>query len=303
MCGGIMLLIKLLLVNVLSWSAVYTGIEFSEEEKNLHASKIEVLTETAANCLERKYENHINFFEYYGVSLYFGNRRYTKGWERRYANGRWLTPIKPELQDRGLDVNLEDQMLNISCVDLALTCLREGFEEAGLMDQWRKVRSFVPDKIGNRLQHALQALGWKILYWNPDPSKNADWDLDDRTVAPNNPLNVWGNHAIHYNSVMRRNRYLYNYVDDKTSLVGFRTEAPEIMEDIAFAVGTAHAGYHVFPVSYGDAIEAHSTRSLFSKDNLEYSPFNPLANGGGPRWTRTEKYRSGLIAVPPAQTR
>jgi hypothetical protein len=287
----------------LSWSAVYTGIEFSEEEKALHASRIETITKTSADCLERKFENHINFFNTFGVSLYYGNRRYTKGWGRRFANGRWLTPIKPELQKRRLDLELEDSMLSISCVDLALTCLREGFQEAELMHQWNKVRSFVPNKIGNRLQHALQALGWKILYWNPDPSKNVEWDEDDRRVAPGNPLNVWGNHEAHYNNVMRRNRYLYNHVDDKESLVGFRTDAPEFMKDIPFAIGTAHAGYHVFPVSYGDAIEAHSTRSLFSIDNLEYSPFNPLEVGGGPRWTRTEKYRSGIIVIPPEKTR
>jgi len=298
-----MFFIHLLFVHLLSWSAVYTGIEFSDEEKALHASKIEVITTKSSGCLERRYEEHMEFFKETGVSLYYGNRRYTKGWDFRYGNGRWLTPIKPKLKERNLDVNLEDQMRNISCVDLALRCLKEGFKEADLMGQWRKIESFVPDKIGNRLQHALQALGWTIMYWNPNPESNEDWDLDDQNIAPGNPLNVWGYHAVHYNAVMKRNRYLYNHVDDKKSLVGFKQNAPEFMKDIPFAIGTAHAGYHVFPVSYGDAIEAHSTRSLFSSDNLEYSSFNPLAPGGGPRWTRSEKYRSGLVVVPPKQTR
>ena len=35
-----------------------------------------------------------------------------------------------------------------------------------------------------------------------------------------------------------------------------------------------------------------------ARDNIEVAPFNPLAQGGAPRWTRSEKYRSGLIAVP-----
>ena len=294
-----MIFFSLIIANLFASANTYTGIEFSDDEKRLHASRIDVLTETAANCLERKYENHINFHKRWGVSLYYGNRKYTKGWDRRYANGRWLTPIKPELQSKGLDPDLEKNLLSISCVDLALTCLEEGFEEAGLESQWRKVRAFVPNKIGNRLQHALQALGWTMMYWNPDPSKNDVWDLDDRTVAPKNPLNVWGNHAAHYRAVMSRNTYLYNIVDDKTSLVGFKSTFPSVMENFPFAVGTAHAGYHVFPMSYGEVIEAHSTRSLFSIENLEYSVFNPLAYGGGPRWTGTEKYRSGLIVVPP----
>jgi hypothetical protein len=37
---------------------------------------------------------------------------------------------------------------------------------------------------------------------------------------------------------------------------------------------------------------------MIARDNIEVSAFNPLATGGGPRWTRSEKYRSGLIAVP-----
>ena len=65
-----------------------------------------------------------------------------------------------------------------------------------------------------------------------------------------------------------------------------------------FFVGIAHAGYHVFPGRRGDVVEAHSMREMIAKDNIEVAPFNPLAQGGAPRWTRSEKYRSGLIAVP-----
>jgi hypothetical protein len=41
-------------------------------------------------------------------------------------------------------------------------------------------------------------------------------------------------------------------------------------------------------------------RKLNAADNLEVSAFNPLAPNGGPRWTRSEKYRSGTVVVPPA---
>ena len=39
-------------------------------------------------------------------------------------------------------------------------------------------------------------------------------------------------------------------------------------------------------------------REMIARDNIEVSQFNPLATGGGPRWTASERYRSGVIAVP-----
>ena len=63
-------------------------------------------------------------------------------------------------------------------------------------------------------------------------------------------------------------------------------------------MGFAHIGYHVFLGFHGRVIEAHSVRDLFAMDNMENTEFNPLA-GGGPKSTKSEIYRSGLIAVPP----
>ena len=88
-------------------------------------------------------------------------------------------------------------------------------------------------------------------------------------------------------------------MDDKSLLVGFGTTVPAEFRNVPFFVGVAHTGYHVFPGFAGDIIEAHSTRRLDSIDNLERSAFNPLKAGGGPRWTTTEKYRSGLVGIPP----
>ena len=290
-----------LLISSPSLAKVYDGISFSQEEKQIHYDNITTITEQAAFCLERTYSDHEAFHEQNGISKFYGNRRYVKGWEYVYSNGRRLTPIRPILQENNLSLDLELEMENISCVDLARVCLKDGFEKAGLIHQWEKIDKFIPNKIGNRLQHGLQQLGWKMLYWNPNPEKNKEWDINDKEVAPNNPLNVWGYNEARYNSVMNNNTYLYNFVDDKTSLVGFKTSPPAFLNNIPFAVGTANGGYHVFPVTYGLTIEAHSTRDIFSIDNLEYSRFNPLANGGGPRWTRTEKYRTGLLIVPPTE--
>lgn len=278
---------------------VYTGITFTESEKALHLSKINALTSEASKCLNDTYKDHVQFFQTHGVSKYYGNRKYVKGWDVKVSNGRRLTPIKPTLQQKGLNPSLEDQMENMSCVDFARRCLGQAFRKVGLSDQWQKIEAFNPDKIGNRMQHALQSLGWKILYWNPDPSQNTAWDLDDRKIAPGNPLNVWGHNEARYNSVLRSNTYLYNHVDDFRSLVNFGTRPPRFLETMDFGVGTANGGYHVFLVNKTNVIEAHSSRSLFALDNLEFSPFNPLANGGGPRWTRSEKYRSGILVVPP----
>lgn len=296
---NLLLLLSFIFIFSNGTANAYEGINFSEKEKKLHLEKIDVITEQAAFCLERTYGDHKNFHSKYGVSKYYGNRRYTKGWDYIYSNGRRLTPIRPILQKNNLSLHLEAYMENISCVDLAIMCLIEGFQDAGLMHQWKKINDFIPNKIGNRLQHGLQQLGWKMLYWNPNPERNKAWDIDDQIIAPNNPLNVWGYNQVRYESVMNNNRYFYNYVDDKTSLVGFKTTPPKFLRSIPFAIGTANTGYHVFPMTYGLTIEAHSTRNLFSIDNLEYSIFNPLANGGGPRWTRTEKYRTGLLVIPP----
>jgi hypothetical protein len=96
-------------------------------------------------------------------------------------------------------------------------------------------------------------------------------------------------------------RELSLLIDDKALLVNFGTSVPAQFRAVPFFVGTAHSGYHVFPGFSGRIIEAHSMRELRSMDNLEVSVFNPLdqANHGGPRWTRSEQYRSGVIVVPP----
>jgi hypothetical protein len=54
-------------------------------------------------------------------------------------------------------------------------------------------------------------LGWKINYWNPNPSKNAQWDVEDRELNPLNPgrkwLSVCGGHALRYASVKNQGIY------------------------------------------------------------------------------------------------
>lgn len=288
-------------------SAKFQGdISFTQEEVQRHQNGLQTIIEDSANCLKRYYADHEQFFYANGVSKYYGSRKWVKGEKSVKTNtGLTLQPIAPALRAKGYSENkvqaLQQQMTHISCVELTMFCLKEGFENARQGDLWDRIAKYTKlnGVSGMAIQEGLQKLGWKNVYWNPDPSKNEIWDDRDKSLNPTNKLKYWGQHEASYNSVMNRNTYLWSRVDDKTTLVGFGTRVPSAFTRIPFFVGVAHFGYHVFPGTYGEVIEAHSTRSLFALDNLEFSPFNPLENGGGPRWTSSEEYRSGMMTVPP----
>jgi hypothetical protein len=272
---------------------------FTPQEITLHQQNIETITSTASTCLKRVYAEHTQFFKLNQVSKYYGDRNPTLATRQQR---------EAQLIAYGKSPRLEPQLEPISCIGLTVKCLGEGFEAAGQKTTWDKIMSKlrIENKmLGTDLQVLLQQLGWKVLYWNPNPSQNAEWDREDQTLNPLKPGKswnpVWGGHAYHYTTVLRQNIYYGIKVDDKSTLVGFNTTLPESFKAQPFFVGVAHAGYHVFPGSFGNIIEAHSMRKLNSFENLEVSPFNPLSASGGPRWTRSEKYRSGVIAVPPAK--
>lgn len=271
---------------------------FSAEETQRHAANLPLITTTAANYLDDIYSDHVKFYEKWGVSKYYGNRR------RDYAtkSGRARA-----LESYGKPANLADQQVATACILLAMQAVERGLAAAGMEPTWKKIYDILKiDKsfYGTDLQIMLRQLGWKIYYWNPSPNKNAEWDAEDCALSPPpqgkkwNP--VWGGHADHYKTATKRGVYLNIPVDDAQSLVGFGTTPPPAFRKVPFFIGIAHAGYHVFPGRKGDVIEAHSMRDLNDSHNLEISPFNPLASSGGPRWAGTQKYRSGLIAVPAA---
>jgi hypothetical protein len=275
--------------------------KFSLAEVAAHKQNIELITSTAAQCLEDTWKEHQNFFARNGISKFYGSRR------KDYATREGLLNT---LRTYGKPEALASDLEAISCVGLARTCLGKGFAAAGQANVWDRIDAklrFKQRVYGTDLQLMLRDLGWKIVYWNPAPENSAKWDTEDQTLTPSTPEKkwqaVWGNHAYNYAMVMKKNVYSpYKIpVDDKQMMVGFGTKQPAEFQRIKFFVGTAHSGYHVFPGAYGRIIEAHSMRNLNSIDNLQISEFNPLAPGGGPKWTRTEKYRSGIVAVPPAQ--
>lgn len=275
------------------------NVQFSKSEILNHQQNIEIIISTASSCLDETYAEHIRFFNIHGVSKFYGDRRA----QHKTRKGR----IK-ELRRFGAPARLINQLEPISCIGLTLRCLGKGFHAAGTSATWTKIMSFlkIDQKVyGTDLQIMLQKLGWGIYYWNPKTKNNAKWDAEDKRLNPVKPPKkwnpVWGGHAYRYSTVMNKNKYYDTRVDNKVSLVNFGDKPPIALRQVPFFVGIAHAGYHVFPGRRGEVIEAHSTRPLNSIKNLEFSPFNPLGVGGGPRWTRTEKYRSGLIAIPPGE--
>ncbi len=269
---------------------------FSTAEIRKHRDTLDTFSKAAADFLDWVYADHIAFFDRWGVSKYYGNR---KPEHRTYE-----LRVK-QLRKFGKPVSLADQQVSTACILLAMQAVEHGFNATGMANTWKKITTQlkIDQKFyGTDLQIMLQQLGWKIYYWNPDPSRNEAWDADDQAINPLKPprkwMPVWGGHAYRYATVMNKSIYYETKVDNATALVGFKSTTPAAFKTVPIYVGIAHAGYHVFPGRRGDVIEAHSMREMTARDNIEISPFNPLASGGGPRWTRSEKYRSGLIAVP-----
>jgi hypothetical protein len=269
---------------------------FTSTEKSQHRNSLGIFTDAASDFLDWIYADHIAFFKKWGISKYYGN-------------------LKPEHQTKALRIAqlekygkpafLADLQVATACVTLAMQAMERGFNATGMPNTWRKIHDQM--KIGQKfhgtdLQIMLQQLGWKIYYWNPDPSKNAAWDAEDKKLNPPSDDGEWepewGGHALRYASVINKGTYYHSKVDNATKLVGFKKSPAPSFKTVPIFVGTAHAGFHVFPGRRGDVIEAHSMRTMDSIDNIEFSKFNPMASGGGPRWTATLKYRSGLICVP-----
>ncbi len=254
---------------------------FSEDEVKNHRENINQLSQVTANCLDAVYEDHIDFFDTWGVSKYYGDRNpiYSTKQGRIEALKLYNKPT-----------NLVEELEPISCIGLAMRCLEEGFAAVGQQETWDKIYSALAvnkNFYGTDLQKSLIKLGWKSYYWNPNPENNAKWDAEDQKINPLKPgakwNPVWGGHAYRYNQALKGYYFEKDlYVHDATSLVGFKDVQPEFFSQIPIFIGVAHAGYHVFPGRLGEVIEAHSMRKLNSRDNLEFSEFNPLKTGGGP---------------------
>ena len=283
-------------------ASAWTGnIAFSDAERAQHSAGIEKVLSTADSCLQNEIADHQAFFRKYRVSKYYGDRSaFAKlSWEDK------LYHIQDVLSRLGyshreiprLSQYIRSQMKTTSCVGLLLKCLGNGFNAAGQKDLWDRIAAYarLNGQDGTAIQDALRKLGWRVLYWNPWTQYSAQWDANEQARDPENNNRFWGYHAYRLRTVMSSNKYLYNTVDDKRTLVDFGRNVPNEFKRVPFFVGTAHTGYHVFPGMFGNVIEGHSTRQITDGQTIESSAFNPLQDGGAPRGS----YYSGLIAVPP----
>lgn len=265
------------------------SISFTSNEKEIHRRSIDLINRTASDCLKDDLQKHQSFFRQHGFSPFYGDR----------SSFAKLTKAEKQshLRRLGKNPNYVEIMQPTSCVGLALKCLERGFQAAGQGQYWSKIARYtrLNNQYGNALQHALQSIGWKILYWNPAPQNNEAWDNYEKRKDPTNKEWFWGWHSYRYLTVNRQSMYYFNKVDDARTLVGFGTQVPRQFKAIPFYIGTAHTGYHVFPGMYGQVIEGHSTRPITDYYTIESSEFNPLKTGAGPRG----QYMSGLIAIPP----
>lgn len=277
-------------------------VQFTRLEIKTHKQRASFIAKTSAECLQSTYAEHVEFFKKWGISKFYGELR---------PQHRTYRGLKKELKRFGKPQKLIHELRPTACVSLALSCLGKGFAAANMQDTWKKIFDHlqIGGKVhGTDLQIMLRMLGWRTLYFNPDPVQNRAWDEEDKRL---NPLKKgkkwnasWGGHSINYNLVLKHgfynNRHLV--IDDAKTLVGFKKAVPASFKRHEFFIGTAHSGFHVFPGFRGFVIEAHGKRALNDFENLEAANFNPLDQPkGAPRWSFDLRYRSGVIVVPPLE--
>lgn len=307
----------LLLTPALSYAGFKGSIEFTAEEKAKHVDQLDNIMHAAADCLEADITRHKMFMKKYDISAFYGDNsnfakvtngdgsiRYTSKDEKRELlrkagiNRNFLQELIPDAECKGGIDECPNMMQPTSCIGMVMKCLAKGFRSVGHEESWQKLRRYaIANGVqGDALLDGLQKLGWKILYWNPDVSLNKKRDQKDQRDYPGNPKNVWGQHEATWQTVLNKRRYYFNEVDDYSSLVNFGKKPPRWMRDVPFFIGIAHLGYHVFPGTYGDVVEAHSARPITDKETIEKSEFSPGSRKGGPRGGM---YLSGIMGIPP----
>ena len=269
---------------------------FTDLERAQHCKAGAAIATTAAAYLEATLADHRNFFAQHGVSKYFGDRN---------KDLSTLPKRRAELRRLGRPVALAELQVPMACVVLAKRALAAGFAEHGDASVWSRIDVHLRTNghLGSDLVTLLGRLGWRTCYWNPDPSKSEAWDAEDRRLVPLVPgktwMPEWGGNAVHDLKVKERGLYGKVPISERSLLVAFGRQVPAAVKEAPFFVGIANGGYHVFPGSFGDVIEAHSMRPMTDLATIESAPFNPLAKGGAPRWSPSVKYRSGVLALPP----
>jgi len=283
-------ILVMLFLNISISSAKFNGqVTFTSSEQLNHQSEIETILEEVSLCSRESIEHHQSFYRQYGVSpFYNGNSAYSK------LNWRGKVNF---LKSRGLPTKLVEQIKIFSSMSLTLKCLKRGFSRAGQESYWEKIELFTKNNgvNGLALQHGLQSIGWKVLYWNPLIDNNKDWDEEEKKRNSENTDRFWGYHHYRWTTVQKEKKYYFNHVDDYEYLVNFGQRTPRSFSKIPFFVGTAHTGYHVFPGTFGQVIEHIHQSNITESNSVSILKFNPLKKTEGPHGN----FKTGLIAIPP----
>ena len=220
-------------------SSVPAGM-FSTAEIRKHRDTLPVFTDAAADFIDWVFADHTAFFNKWGVSKYYGNRKPEHATrDKRIA----------QLKKFGKPTMLADQQVSTACILLAMQACEHGFNATGMPNTWKKINAQlkIDQKFyGTDLQIMLQQLGWKLYYWNPDPTKNAVWDAEDQALNPLRAgrkwMPVWGGHALRHASAVNKGTYYDAKVDNVTKLVGFGKVQPAAFKTVPIFVGIAPAG-------------------------------------------------------------
>ena len=280
----------LFLISLKTFAGFIGDISFTEEMKKVHLESITSLTDEVSDCLKRDLNRHQEFYKKYGISAFYGeNSPFSRLSEKEKINF---------LISKNLDPKLINEIEVTSCIGLTLKCLERGFIVTNQAQAYKSLKAFVVlnGVDGTALQYGLSKLGWKTLYWNPKPSSNKMWDLQEKIVDPENKTHYRGFHEENYIAVKSKKRYFMNNVDDATTLLNFGDNEPSFLKQIPLFVGTAHMGFHVFCGFYGVVVESHADRALTDEKTIESAPFNPLDNQAAPSGGI---YRSGILSIPP----
>jgi hypothetical protein len=283
------LTVFLLLSSVATQAGFKGKLTFSQADKDQHKAEILTITDEAALCAEEALEYHTSFFRKYGVSPYYGIRS---------PYGRLTQAQRVKfMRNLGLPIKLAAEIKPFSPMGLSLRCLKRGFERAGQEEFWDQIEKFTRANgvNGLALQHALQQIGWKVIYWNPSTNDNKAWDAEEKERNPENSDRFWGYHHFRWVTIQKESKYYFVHVDNSDYLVNFNQRTPRSFRGIPYFVGTAHTGYYTFTGSYGQVIENSYGRNITDADTMTSSYFNPLKKSGDPH----SNFRTGLIAVPP----
>lgn len=215
---------------------LFVPLAFTEAEIQSHLATLPQLLNESARCLDDVYAQQVQHFRQWGISAFYGeasdyllkmNVEQRKAFIKanlKPADGR---PVTDELVNE-----IYSKMSRTSCVGFTFKCMGRGFEAAGQKKLWERLKRYTLDNYtdGSALQTALQGLGWKLLYWNPNPLMNADFDSQEENFVPKYKFaTAYGQHEDRWKHLKKTGEYYRSRIDDMTTLVGYAHGAQPLL--------------------------------------------------------------------------